>query len=93
MKGHPFRLASMAGLCAALSGCGTEPHACTAVFVAVTATIVNAAGQPLSGVSITDTVRRTGAVLDLTAGSPSTSPGIVTIFSDAFLQAVAPAGD
>ena len=90
---HNRTLVSIAGLCAALSSCGTEPRACTAVFVGLSATVVDAAGQPLSGVSITDTVRRTGAVLDVTAGSPSTSPGTVIIFSDAFLQAVAPAGD
>lgn len=87
------RLVLMAGLCAAPGGCGNGPLACTAVFTAVAATVVDAAGQPLSGVTVTDTVRRTGAVLDVTAGSPPAGSGAVIIFSDAFLQEVLPAGD
>jgi hypothetical protein len=90
---HGSRLIAVTSLCVALSGCGTQPLVCTAVFAAITATVVDGAGQPLNGVSVTDTVRRTGAVLDVTGGSPSTSPGAVIIFSDAFLGAVVPAGD
>jgi hypothetical protein len=88
-----LRLLAAIGLCAAVSGCGTDALVCTAVFVAIPATVVNGAGQALSGVSVTDTVRRTGAVLNVTNGSSSPSPGTVIIFSDVFLSAITPLGD
>jgi hypothetical protein len=59
----------------------------------VSATVVNGAGQPLSDVSVIDTVRRTGAVLQVTDGFLSLSPGQVIIFSDAFVQSVGLIGD
>jgi hypothetical protein len=95
---HGARLIAVTGLCAALTGCGTEPPVCTAVFEAIAATVVNGAAQPLNGLTVTDTVRRTGAVLQVSAGSvadtlPANSIGRVVIFSDAFLQAVLPTGD
>ena len=90
---HRFRPVLTLSLCAALSGCSTDPLVCTAVFATITASVVDGAGQPLSGVGVTDTVRRTGAVLDVTGSSPPIGLGTVAIFSDAFLQAVAPAGD
>lgn len=91
---YGFRLMLTTSLCAALSGCSTDavPLVCTTVFVTIPATVVNGAGQPIGGVSVVDTVLRTGAVLDATGGA-STSLGTVIIFSDAFLNAVAPAGD
>ena len=90
---HGFGLLAVIGLGAAVSGCGTDALVCTAVFVAIPATVVNGAGQALSGVSVTDTVRRTGAVLNVTNGSSALSPGTVVIFSDVFLNAIMPLGD
>lgn len=92
------RLIATALLGAALSGCSAEPLVCTADFAFLTATVVNGADQPITSPAVTDTILRTGAVLHVTAGSPAqTVPahgaGSVTIFSDAFLNAVEPAGD
>jgi len=76
-----------------VSGCNTEPGVCTRDFRTITAAVVDGAGQPRNDVTAVDTVRRTGAVLDVTAISPSIAPGFVVVFSDAFLQAVARSGD
>jgi hypothetical protein len=64
--------------------------------VALTATLVNGSGQTISGVSVTDTVVRTRAILEV--GSPAIDlppDGIaaVGIFSDAFIQTVLPFGE
>ena len=88
-----FRRILMLGFCAALSGCGTSPSICTASFAMITASIVDGTGQALSGVSVTDTVRRTGAVLDVTQEPPPFAPGTAVIFSDGFLSAIRPGGD
>lgn len=95
---HYFRLVWTVSICAALSGCGTEPVVCTDEFVVLTATLVNGSGQTISGVSVTDTVVRTGAVLEVMAGSPAIDlppDGIaaIGIFSDAFIQRVLPFGE
>jgi hypothetical protein len=88
-----FQPTLMLGFCAALSGCDTSPSVCTASFAMITATVVDGTGQALSEVSVTDTVRRTGAVLDVTQDIPPLDPGTAVIFSDAFLSAIRPAGD
>jgi hypothetical protein len=95
---HYLRLTSTISLCVAMSGCSTEPVVCTDQLVALTATVVNSVGQPLAGLRISDTVVRTGAVLDVTAGAPPTdllANGLpaAMIFSDAFIEAVLPTGD
>jgi hypothetical protein len=92
------RLIATISLCSGLNGCSTQPLVCTAEFASLTATVGNGTGQPLPGLSVTDTVRRTGAVLQVTVGSPSTDLPLdgfatVVIFSDAFLDAVRPTGD
>jgi len=89
---------SMTGLCAALCGCNTEPTACADVLTAVTTSVVNGTGRPLAGLSVTDTVSRTGAVLHVSAGSPAdTLPtngiGRVPIFRDDLRSALGPTGD
>lgn len=89
---YRFRPTWALSLCPMLSGCGTDPIVCTASFETITAVAVDGAGQPLSDVTVTDTVRRTGAVLNVTANTPSIGPG-VTIFSDGFLQTVRASGD
>jgi hypothetical protein len=81
-----------------LSACdSTQPIACTEDIVALTVTVVNGVGQPLAGLSVTDTVHRTGAVLDLTAAAqPVDLPadgGPAIVFSDEFRSAVLPSGD
>jgi hypothetical protein len=93
-----FRLVWTVSLCAALSGCGTEPVFYPDEVVVLTATVVNGVGQPLAGLSVTDTVSRTGEILHVSAGSPSTDlpadgSQATTIFSDAFIQAIMPTGD
>ena len=89
---HRIRLMLALGLCPLLSACGTGPAVCTASFAMITATVVDGAGQSISDVTVIDTVRRTGAVLDVTGTTPASGPG-VTIFSDGFLQTVKASGD
>jgi hypothetical protein len=79
-------------LCTVLGGC-TEPPECTLEFRIFTAAVVDSTGQPLSGVTVTDTVPRTGAVLDVTGSLASLHFDGVPIFCDGFQQEIAPAGD
>lgn len=90
---HRTRLILALGLCPLLSECGTDPAVCTASWAMVAATVVDGAGQLLEDVSVTDTVRRTGVVLDVTSTNPSVELEGVLIFSDAFLRTVKPSGD
>ena len=80
---------SMTGLGAALSGCNAEPTACADVLTALTASVVNATGRPLSGLRVTDTVPRTGAVLHVSAGSAADTP----IFRDDLRDVLAAGGE
>lgn len=80
------------------TGCGSDPLVCTDEFVAVGAAIVNLTGQQLSVVAVHDTVLRTEAVLDISAEHPAAAlpaDGVseVIIFSDAFEDAIRPAGE
>jgi hypothetical protein len=92
------RLICLVGVGGGVSGCGTDPVVCTDEFVAVTAAVVNGTGQALTGLRVHDTVVRTGAIVDITAQTP---PGdlpaeglpAVPIFTDAFKNAIRPAGD
>ena len=96
---HYFRLISVLSLGAAMTGCGTDPLVlCSDQLVALTAAVVNDTGQPLTGLSVTDTVLRTGAVLEVTADSPpSNLPAVglpaTMIFSDEFREAIHATGD
>lgn len=80
-----------------LSGCGTEPPICTEQLVGLSVAVVNGVGQPLDGLSVTATVHRTGAVLDLTSASPPAAlpaeGGPAMVFSDDFIEAVRRGGD
>jgi len=89
---------SMTGLGAALSGCNAEPTACADVLTALTASVVNATGRPLSGLRVTDTVPRTGAVLHVSAGSaadtlPANGIATVPIFRDDLRDVLAAGGE
>jgi hypothetical protein len=85
------------GLASTLSHCDTDILFCSAELAAIHITIVNQVGQPLDGLQVADTVRRTGKVLDL---SPAASPVVVpaeggpaAVFSDDFLHEVRSGGD
>jgi hypothetical protein len=95
---HSYRLVSLMSLAPAMTGCGTDPFVCSDELVALTAAVVHGTGQPLTGLSVTDTVLRTGAVLEVTAGlPPSDLPAaglpVTMIFSDEFREAILAVGD
>jgi hypothetical protein len=89
-------LCTLLGCAAVLSGCATEPVFCADVLTAVTVTVRNGAGQSLGDLTVTDTVRRSGAVLHLVGGAPGDTlpaagvdhlPIATNEFRDAFLRA------
>ena len=89
------RLLCIAGIAAASSGCGTDPVFCTDETVALTAVIVNGTGQPITLISVTDTVVRNGAVLDISAshpagGLPADGASQIVVFSDDFMETILP---
>jgi len=79
------------------AGCSTEPTVCPSVLALVTTNLANQTGQPLTGLSVRDTVRRTGAVLPVFANSsallPVDSTRLVPIFPDTLGGTLAAAGD
>jgi len=85
------------GLAGTLSQCNTDILFCTDELLAIHITIVNQVGQPLDGLQVADTVRRTGKVLDLSpAASRVVVPaegGSAAVFSDDFLHEVRSGGD
>jgi len=92
-----FRIFIAIGASVGLTGCSSseEPVICAQDLQAITATVVNQVGQPLDGIQVTDTVRRTGAVLlvvDQTGSLPA-SGGVIPVFTNAFLRDVRPEGD
>jgi hypothetical protein len=77
-------------------GCSTEPLVCATILHTETAYLANSTGQPLAGISVTDTVRRTGAVLHLSAGLdtlPADSTRVIPVFPDTLSAELAPRGD
>ena len=89
------RLFTLLGCAAVLSGCATEPVLCADVLTAVTVTVRNGAGQALGDLTVTDTVRRSGAVLHLVgravgdtlpAAGVDHLPIVTNEFRDAFLR-------
>jgi hypothetical protein len=91
---HRFQQLWIVGLVIALVGCETGPSICTASFAMITATIVDGNGQTVTGVSVRDTVGRTGRILDVQQENPGTfDPGIAIIFTDAFITAIRRGGD
>ena len=91
-------LLCLGGTLAFLGGCGTqEPIACAQLLELVVGKVANRSGQPLIGLSVTDTVHRTGAVLHILSGSPDTlavdSTRVVPIFPDSLRGTLAPFGD
>ena len=93
-----LRFLATTALGVALGGCGTEPHVCTTDFVTLTTTVVNGTAQPLVGLSVTDTVLRSGAVLHVQPSSladtvPAHGAGRVMLISDRFREAIATDGD
>jgi hypothetical protein len=92
-----FRIFIAIGVGVGLTACSSsqEPVICAQNPQGITATVVNLVGQPLDGVQVTDTVRRTGAVLlvvDQTGSLPA-SGGAIPVFTNAFLQDIRPEGD
>jgi hypothetical protein len=63
------------GWVALVSGCGTtEPVLCGVPEAAITVSVRNGAGQALGGLTVTDTVRRSGAVVKIVIAVPDTLP-------------------
>jgi hypothetical protein len=78
-------------------GC-SEPQACDAMVHPVTAFVANRSGQPLSMLTVTDTLRRTGAVFQVVAPSSETllpdSTRVAPIFPDTLSEVLdEPFGD
>ena len=91
------RVIAALGLAVSLGDCNSDILFCTADAEAIQITIVNQIGQPLDGIQVVDTVRRTGRVLSLPAapaplGVPAEG-GPAAVFSDNFLHDVRPGGD
>lgn len=92
------RLIWIVSLAVGTSACGTDPLVCTDEFVAVPVAVANRTGEALASVSVRDTVLRTRMVLDITAehpsgGVPAEGVSAVIVFSDAFEDAILPAGE
>ena len=86
-----LRHAAAVGLLSvALAGCSSTPsgpYLCTDIYAYLTAIAVDTAGQPVSGLTIRDSVPRTGAAWDETQ-QPVLGAGSVVIFSDGDQQRV-----
>lgn len=80
-----------------LTGCGTEPRVCAEALQALTVPLLNRTDHSLRDFQVTDTVRRTGAVLHLTPTTASAlsaqEVGQVTIFTNALRDELSLAGD
>ena len=70
------RLNVLLGWIALVGGCdSTDPHICAVPAAALTISVRNGTGQALGGLTVTDTVRRSGAVLNIvSAAMPDTLP-------------------
>ena len=81
-------------LAVATSACTTSSNggACTAIFAYITAVAVDAAGQPVTGLAVADTVVRTGHGFAVPQDAVFLA-GTVDIFSDNFLGEVRESGD
>ena len=93
-----FLLLCLVGTLTFVGGCSTEePRACAQLLELVAANVANHSGQPLIGLSVTDTVHRTRAVLPVLIGSADTLPvdstRVVPIFPDSLRSTLAPFGD
>ncbi len=66
---------------------------CTANFASVTATAVDASGQPVSNLAITDTVVRTGDGFDVQQNGFFNAAGVLVVFSDNYIGHVRGSGD
>jgi hypothetical protein len=93
-----MRLFWIASLAFAGSGCGSDPLVCTDELVAVPVAVANRTGQASASLTVRDSVLRTGMILDITAEHPAGSlpangVSAVIVFSDAFQDAVLPAGE
>jgi hypothetical protein len=89
-----FRIFMAIGLSVSLTGCGSEQLMGCAGLQAITATVVNPVGQPLDALQVTDTIRRTGAVLPVSSsgGLPAEASSVL-IFSDDFKESIRRGGD
>jgi hypothetical protein len=91
------RIMAALGLAVSVSDCNSDILICSADAEAIQITIVNQIGQPLDGLQVVDTVRRTGRVLALPpAAAPLGVPaegGPTAVFTDDFLHDVRPGGD
>jgi hypothetical protein len=89
------RAALLAGLVPlGLGGCiqQTAPVACTALFAYITVAARDSGGSPVTGLTITDTVRRTGLAFTIQQ-SLSPAPGTYVVFDDNSLARIRSGGD
>jgi hypothetical protein len=85
-------LAGLASL--VVGGCiqQTSPVVCTALFAYVTAAVRDSGGSPVTGLIITDTVRRTGLAFTVQQ-SLSPAPGTYVVFDDNSVTRIRSGGD
>jgi hypothetical protein len=87
----------LAGTLPFLGGCSTEEPICAQMLELPATYLTNHTGEALIGLSVTDTVHRTGAVLHVVAGSPDTlsvdSTRVVPIFPDSLRGTLRKGGD
>ena len=89
---HGARVLTFAAI-GVLPGCDTPLTACTAVLTGIPLVVLTADGSPVPGLTISDTVLRTGQGFKI-PGSGASAPGpFYKIFDDTFLSRIRPAGD
>ena len=74
-------------------GCGTEPTLCTSELRAITIVVRTADGSPVPGLTILDTVLRTGEGFEVPQGGGGAPQQLHRIFDDSFLPRIRPTGD
>ncbi len=93
----PIRSTLLTTLAAALllTGCnsGTSPKVCTALFALISVTVVDQQGNPVTGMTITDSVLRTHATFTVPQIEGVFGPGNYQVFSDNFSDQVRESGD
>ncbi len=66
---------------------------CTEQFVFFTVRVVDAAGAPVTGLTVTMTRVRDGRTFDVGGGDPLGTPGVYLVMDDRFKQVIGTRGD
>jgi len=90
---RPRLILADVGLCA-LCACGAadQPTVCTALFAYVSLTVRDRSGAPVTGLSISDTVRRTGKAFNVSQTLPLAA-GTYVVFDDSYAADIRDTGD